>query len=42
MSLMRKKVPHTGVTAVECTSVCHTEDKEKIEAMDLASYLFTI
>lgn len=34
-----KKVPHAGVTTVECTNGCHSEDKEKIEAMDLDSYI---
>jgi hypothetical protein len=27
------KMPHTGDTGVECTTSCHLEDKEKIDAM---------
>ncbi len=28
-----KQVPHAGVTEVDCTTSCHAEDKEKIDAM---------
>ena len=31
-----KEVPHTGKTEVNCTTGCHTDDKEKIDAIDLA------
>lgn len=31
------KIPHTGVTEVECTTGCHTEDREKIDAMGPAA-----
>lgn len=34
-----KKVSHTGITTVGCTNGCHVKDKEKIEAIDLTSYL---
>ena len=33
-----KKVPHTGLTGIECTTECHREDKEKIDAIDLSLY----
>jgi hypothetical protein len=28
------EIPHTGQTKVECTTNCHSDDKEKITAMD--------
>ncbi|GBE40581.1 hypothetical protein BMS3Bbin09_00467 [bacterium BMS3Bbin09] len=33
-----KKVPHTGLTDIECTTECHLEDKEKIDVIDLSLY----
>lgn len=32
------KVPHTDETRVECTTHCHLEDREKIEALDSSYY----
>ncbi len=31
------EIPHTDITEVECTQKCHSEDKEKIDAIDRSS-----